>query len=97
MRLGRNEGGKISRAPIRCGERRKVPKMSQVLSSIQYIYFRKTSGSNTGSPNLLLVPGATYPRYDPGMGCLRKNKCPIQTSGILEPKITEVPTKSQLA
>jgi len=26
-----------------------------------------------------------------------KNKCPIQKSGILEPKITEVPKKSQLA
>jgi len=34
----------------------KVP-MSQALSSIHYIGFRKTSGSNTGKPNLLLVPG----------------------------------------
>jgi len=29
--------------------------MSQVLSSIEYMYFRKTSGSNTGAPNLLLA------------------------------------------
>jgi len=32
--------------------------ISQVLSSIQYICFRKTSGSNMGAPNLLLAPGA---------------------------------------
>ena len=31
-----------------CGERRKVPSMSQVLSSMQYICFRKSSGSNMG-------------------------------------------------
>jgi len=30
--------------------------MSQVLSSKEYIYFRKTSDSNTGAPNLLLAP-----------------------------------------
>jgi len=38
--------------------RRKVPKMSQVLSSIQWICFRKSSGSNMGASNLLLAPGA---------------------------------------
>jgi len=32
--------------------------MSQVLSAIQYVWFRKTSGSNMGATNLLLVPGA---------------------------------------
>jgi len=26
----------------------------QVLSSVQHVYFRQTSGSNTGAPNLLL-------------------------------------------
>jgi len=31
---------------------------SQLLSSIQWICFRKTSGSNIGASNLLLVPGA---------------------------------------
>ena len=36
----------------------KIPTMSQVLSSIQYICFRETSGSNMGAPNLLLAPGA---------------------------------------
>jgi len=30
--------------------------MSQVLSSIQYICFGKTSGSNIGAPNLLIIP-----------------------------------------
>jgi len=47
--------------------RQKVPTMSQALSSIQYICFRKTSGSNMGAPNLLLLlaPGAIYPRYAP--------------------------------
>ena len=32
--------------------------MSQVLSAIQYIFFRKTSGSNMGARNLLLAPWA---------------------------------------
>jgi len=54
-----------------CGGRRmiveaqKVPTVSQALSSIQCICFRKTSGSNMGAPNLLLAPGAIYPRYAP--------------------------------
>jgi len=32
--------------------------MSQVLSSVEYICFRKTSGSKMGAPNLLLALGA---------------------------------------
>jgi len=47
---GRNEGGKGAKFP---GRRRKVPTMSQVLFSIQYIRFRKTSGSNMGAPKFL--------------------------------------------
>jgi len=39
---------------ITAGGRRKVPTMSQVFSSIHRICFRKTSGSNTGAPNVLL-------------------------------------------
>jgi len=35
-----------------------IPTMSHVHSSIQYIRFRKTSGSNMGAPNLHLAPGA---------------------------------------
>ena len=35
-----------------------VPTMPQALSSIQYICFRKISGLNMGTPNLLLAPGA---------------------------------------
>ena len=63
---GRNEGGKggtISRrritmgAPSDCGNRRKVPTMSQVLSSMQYICFRKTLSSNMGSHKLASCPG----------------------------------------
>jgi len=46
--------------------------MLQVLSSIQYICFRKTSISNMGSPNLLLAPGAIWPRYAPGHVSLDK-------------------------
>jgi len=42
--------------------------MSQVLPSIQYIGFRKPSGSNTGAPNLLLAKGVIKPRYAPGCG-----------------------------
>jgi len=37
--------------------------MSQVLPSTHYICFQKTSGSNTGAPNLLLASGAIQPRY----------------------------------
>jgi len=39
--------------------------MSQVLLSIQYIRFRKISGSTMGAPNLLLAPGAIQRRYAP--------------------------------
>jgi len=55
---GRNEGGKIPREPNHYGGAEKSQEMSQVLSSIQYICFRKTSGLNMGAPNLLLAPGA---------------------------------------
>jgi len=47
------------------GWRHKVPTVSQVLSSIQYIYSQNTLGSNTGAPNLFLVPGAFWPRHAP--------------------------------
>jgi len=68
---GCKEGGKEAQfpghritmgAPNHCGSRRKVLTMSQVLPSIQYICFRKTSVSNMGAPNLLLAPGAILPR-----------------------------------
>jgi len=55
----------VIRAPNHWG-RPKVPKMSQVLSSTQLIYSQKTLGSNKGAPNLLLAPGAIWPRYAPG-------------------------------
>jgi len=50
-------------APNDCVGRRKVPTISQVLCLIQYILFRKNSGSNMGAPNSLLDPGAISPRY----------------------------------
>jgi len=66
-----SKGGIIPRAPYHCrgakslhrvsndcGGCRKVPTMSHINSSVQYICFRKTSGSIMGAPNLLLVPGA---------------------------------------
>jgi len=40
------------------GGRQKVPTILQVLSSMQYICFRKTSGSDMGAPYLLLAPVA---------------------------------------
>jgi len=49
--------GTISRSPNHCRGRRKVPIMSQLFSSWQYICFRKTSDSNMGAVNLLLAPG----------------------------------------
>jgi len=64
---GRKDGGKggtIPRAPNRyrgakwLRRRRKVPTMSQVLSSVQNIWFWKISDSNMGTPNLHIVPGA---------------------------------------
>ena len=36
----------------------KIPSLSHVRSSMQYICFRKISGSNMGAPKLLLAPGA---------------------------------------
>ena len=57
---GVTEGGKGMQFPgrwVKMG-RRKVLKMSQVLTSIRWIFFRKSSGSNMGAPNLLLDPGA---------------------------------------
>jgi len=58
----------IGPAPVRAGPdyggakslrgRRKVPTVSQVLSSIQQICFRKSSDSTMGAPNLLFAPGA---------------------------------------
>jgi len=45
--------------------------MSQLLSSVLYICFRKTSGSNIGAPNLLHAPGAIKPRYAPACRALR--------------------------
>jgi len=50
------EGGTIPRTPNHCGVRRKVPAMSQVLSSIQYVCFRKISRPNKGVPNLPRAP-----------------------------------------
>jgi len=38
--------------------RRKVLTMLHVLSSMQFVCIRKTSGSNMGSPNLLLAADA---------------------------------------
>jgi len=52
------QGGTYPRAPNHCGGRCKVPAMSQVVSSIQCICFRKTSGSSMGAPNFLLAPAA---------------------------------------
>jgi len=40
------------------GGRQKVPTISQVLTSAQYICSRKTLGSNMGAPNLFLALGA---------------------------------------
>ena len=66
---GRNEGearGTIPRVPNHyggveslrgasndCGGHRKAPTLSQVLSTIPYICFLKTSNSNMGAPNFL--------------------------------------------
>jgi len=46
------------RAPNHCEGRRKVPTMSQVLCSIQYICFRKTLVLNMGVPNLPWAPSS---------------------------------------
>jgi len=54
--------------------------LSQALSSIQYICFRKALGSNMGAPNLFLDPGVIYPRWRhlsslrPCLAC-KSNQC----------------------
>jgi len=58
------KGETMPRAPSHWGYR-KVPTMLPLLSSIQYIYSRKTLGSNMGVPNLFLALGAMQLRYDP--------------------------------
>jgi len=60
--------------------RRKVTKMSQALSSIHHICFQKTSGSNVGTPNLLLAPCAISPRYAMGAVGLTTNHKPTLPS-----------------
>ena len=85
-RQGRNKGGKgdaIPRGRVTMGRQvtaggaewlrgsQKVPTMSQVHSSIQYICLRKTSVSNMGAPNLLLAPGAIQARNQGVAGGLR--------------------------
>jgi len=55
---GHNSKDTIHRAPDHCG----WPKCHNVITSffntVGLHYFRKTSGSNMGAPNLFLVPGA---------------------------------------
>jgi len=55
LRLCCGHGCTIPRAPNRWGGRQKAPTMSQLLSSIECIYFQKPSCSSMGAPNLLLV------------------------------------------
>jgi len=60
----KGQGGAITWASNHSGGtewlrgRHKIPTMSHLHSSIQYICFRKTSGSKMGEPNLHLAPGA---------------------------------------
>jgi len=60
----RGKKGTIPWAPNHVGSlndcigSRKLPTISQVLSSITYNCFRKSSGSNIWAPNLRLPPGA---------------------------------------
>jgi len=58
----RNDGGGGGTIPWRRITAGDAGKSQQ---SHKYFCFRKTSGSNMGSPNLLLAPGAIYPRYTP--------------------------------
>jgi len=53
---GRNEGAQFTGRRITM----RAPKSPDNVTrtSVQYICFRKTSGSNIGAPNLLLAPGA---------------------------------------
>ena len=67
--------GTIPRAPYRCGAaewlrgRRRVPAMSQVISSRQYIWFRKISGWNTGRQTCFL-PRAPSNLVTPLVQCM---------------------------
>ena len=62
---GRNDGGQGAQFPgcrvtMRAPNDSVAPKSPNNVTrtSMQYICFRKISGSNTGAPNLLLAPGA---------------------------------------
>jgi len=86
---GCNEGDTCPRAPNRCGAPidygwlQNVATMSQVLSSIQYICFRKTLGSNMGAPNFLLAPGAIQHRYAPDLYVFRTNGPTSRSSFVI--------------
>ena len=54
---GRNEGETMPGRRI-TGGRRKVATVSQVFSSMQYLYSKNSLGSNMAAPNLFLAPGA---------------------------------------
>jgi len=54
-----------------CPKRRKVPAMSQVLSSVLYICFRNTLRSNMGAPNRFLPRASSYLCTPLGMRRLR--------------------------
>jgi len=56
---GRNDGGQGAWFPGRQITMSTPKSLTNITrTSVQYICFRKTSGSNTGAPNLLLAPGA---------------------------------------
>ena len=61
----RGQGGRNYPGAKSLWGRQKVPTMSHVHSSIQYVCFRKTPGSKMGAPNLFFAPGAIWPRYAP--------------------------------
>ena len=93
-----NEGGKGRTIPRTLNHywgaewlrgRRKVSTMSQVLSSIQYICFPKTSNSNVKPSSLLFAPGAILPRYAP-----RLDAC--QDPKILRLRRAEIPSHDLL-
>jgi len=68
---GRNDRGqgaqfprrRTMKAPNDCGAPKSPNNVTR--TSVQYICFRKTSGSNIGAPNLLLAPGAISFRCAP--------------------------------
>ena len=97
MRLGRNEGGKFPGPQLAVGSVEKYQKCHKYFPQYSTFTSKRLQVRTQGPQTCFLFRAPSILVTTLVWDVWEKNKCPIQKSGILEPKITEVPTKSQLA